>query len=72
MSIAKAGDQVILPRPHYFNHDMWLRMPGRRAGVARLPAGIGRDPQRRRCRQIDRPETRAIVLISPNNPTGAV
>mgnify|MGYP003291172453 CR=1 FL=1 len=28
MSIAKAGDQVILPRPHYFNHDMWMRMQG--------------------------------------------
>ena len=28
MSIAKAGDEVILPRPHYFNHDMWLRMQG--------------------------------------------
>src|SRR6476469_2063895 len=26
MSIAKAGDEVILPRPPYFNHDMWLRM----------------------------------------------
>ncbi|MGD9884750.1 MAG: aminotransferase class I/II-fold pyridoxal phosphate-dependent enzyme, partial [Reyranella sp.] len=24
MSLAKAGDQVILPRPHYFNHDMWM------------------------------------------------
>src|SRR5438045_4504350 len=28
MSIAKAGDEVILPRPHYFNHDMWMRMQG--------------------------------------------
>ena len=28
MSLAKAGDQVILPRPHYFNHDMWMRMQG--------------------------------------------
>ena len=28
MSLARAGDQVILPQPHYFNHDMWLRMQG--------------------------------------------
>ena len=28
MSIARAGDEVILPRPHYFNHDMWMRMQG--------------------------------------------
>ncbi len=28
MSIARAGDEVIVPRPHYFNHDMWMRMQG--------------------------------------------
>src|SRR6202048_5336779 len=28
MSIAKAGDQIIVPRPHHFNHDMWTRRQG--------------------------------------------
>ena len=59
MSIAKAGDEVILPRPHYFNHDMWIRMQGVDAGVARLPAGLGRGAQRRGRRQADRPQERA-------------
>ena len=28
MSIAKAGDAGDPAAPHYFNHDMWLRMQG--------------------------------------------
>jgi DNA-binding transcriptional MocR family regulator len=53
MSIARAGDEVILPRPHYFNHDMWMRMQGIDAGVARLPAGLGRGARCARRRRAD-------------------
>ena len=56
MSIAKAGDQVILPRPHYFNHDMWLRMQGVEPVSLDFRPGLGRRARRRGCRQADRPE----------------
>jgi len=28
LALAKAGDEVILPLPYYFNHQMWLDMQG--------------------------------------------
>ena len=72
MSIAKAGDQVILPRPHYFNHDMWLRMQGVTPVPLDFRAESGAVPDARDAEPLITPRTRAIVLITPNNPTGAV
>jgi aspartate/methionine/tyrosine aminotransferase len=72
MSIAKAGDQVILPRPHYFNHDMWLRMQGVEPVSLDFRPGSGAVPHAEDAEKLIGPRTRAIVLISPNNPTGAV
>jgi aspartate/methionine/tyrosine aminotransferase len=72
MSLAKAGDQVILPRPHYFNHDMWLRMQGIEPVSLDFRPGSGAIPAAPDAASLIGPKTRAIVLISPNNPTGAV
>ncbi len=72
MSLAKAGDQVILPRPHYFNHDMWLRMQGIEPVSLDFRPGSGAIPAAQDAVRLIGPKTRAIVLISPNNPTGAV
>lgn len=72
MSIAKAGDQVILPRPHYFNHDMWMRMQGVEPVALDFRPGSGAIPHPDDAARLIGPRTRAIVLISPNNPTGAV
>ena len=67
-TLAGAGDEVILPTPWYFNHKMWLDM----AGVATVPlptgAGLLPDPEQAASRITSR--TRAIVLVSPNNPGG--
>jgi aspartate/methionine/tyrosine aminotransferase len=72
MSIARAGDQVILPRPHYFNHDMWLRMQGIEPVSLDFRPGSSAVPAAEDAAKLIGPKTRAIVLISPNNPTGAV
>src|SRR3990167_10290269 len=72
MSLAKAGDQVILPRPHYFNHDMWMRMQGIEPVSLDFRPGSGAVPNAEDAAKLIGPRTRAIVLISPNNPTGAV
>ena len=72
MSLAKAGDQVILPRPHYFNHDMWMRMQGIEPVSLDFRPGSGAIPAAEDAARLIGPKTRAIVLISPNNPTGAV
>jgi len=68
-TLAGAGDEVILPTPWYFNHKMWLDMQGITA--IPLPVGTGMIPDPDRARALITPRTRAIVLVSPNNPTGA-
>ncbi|WP_410219002.1 aminotransferase [Paracoccus sp. (in: a-proteobacteria)] len=68
-TLAGAGDQVILPTPWYFNHKMWLDM----AGVEAVPLPCGPDmlPDLEMARSLITPRTRAIVLVTPNNPSGA-
>ena len=67
-TLAGAGDEVILPTPWYFNHKMWLDMQG--ITTVPLPAGPGLIPQADRAATLITPRTRAIVLVSPNNPGG--
>jgi aspartate/methionine/tyrosine aminotransferase len=68
-TLAGAGDEVILPTPWYFNHKMWLDMQGVTAVPLATGAGLIPDPQA--AAQLIGPRTRAIVLVSPNNPGGA-
>ena len=67
-TLAGAGDEVILPTPWYFNHKMWLDMQGVRAVPLATGAGLLPDPEAAAALITDR--TRAIVLVSPNNPGG--
>ncbi len=64
------GDEIILPVPFYFNHEMAVEMAGCR--VVCVPTD---DRYQLRIDAITRAltsRTRAIVTISPNNPSGAV
>jgi aspartate/methionine/tyrosine aminotransferase len=71
MSVAEAGDEVILPAPHYFNHEMWLNMLGVRNVT--IPAiGSSGHPLVADARAAITPRTRAILLCTPNNPSGAI
>jgi aspartate/methionine/tyrosine aminotransferase len=67
-TLAGAGDEVILPTPWYFNHKMWLDM----AGIRAVPLATGDDllPDPARAAALVTERTRAIVLVSPNNPGG--
>jgi len=68
-TLAGAGDEVIIPVPWYFNHKMWLDMAGVRA--VPLPCGPDMVPEAERAAALVTPRTRAIVLVTPNNPSGA-
>ncbi len=72
MALAKAGDNILLPSPWYFNHQMTLNMLGvePRALPARAENHFIPDPKEAEA-LIDA-STRAIVLVTPNNPTGAI
>ena len=70
LAVTDPGDEIILPAPYYFNHEMAIVMAGARA------VAVPTDDQY----QLDVPaiaaaitaRTRAVVTVSPNNPTGAV
>jgi aspartate/methionine/tyrosine aminotransferase len=68
-TLAGAGDEVILPTPWYFNHNMWLDMQG--VTTVPLPCGAGLIPDPEHAASLITPRTKAIVLVSPNNPGGA-
>lgn len=72
MTLCRPGDAMLVVSPWYFNHRMTLDMLGVEpvALPARAENGFVPDPQDARRLMTDR--VKAILLISPNNPTGAV
>jgi aspartate/methionine/tyrosine aminotransferase len=72
LTLAKAGEAIILPTPWYFNHKMTLDMLGIEARAVPTLAEDGFVPDPDRIAAAIDERVRAVVLISPNNPTGAV
>lgn len=72
LTLAKAGEEIILPLPYYFNYQMWLDMQGIGARHVAFRPDNGGVPDLDEVAAAIGPRTRALLLISPNNPTGAV
>lgn len=72
MALARAGDNVLLPTPWYFNHEMTLTMLGIEARPLPCAPASGFVPDVATAEALIDARTRAIVLVTPNNPTGAV
>lgn len=67
-ALAEPGDEVVLPLPYYFNHDMWLRLDG--VTPVYLEPGPDQVPTASAAEALITPRTRAIVLVTPGNPSG--
>lgn len=67
-TLAGPGDAVLLPTPWYFNHQMWLDMSG--VETQPLPTGPELLPSVAEAEARITDRTRAIVLVTPNNPGG--
>lgn len=70
LAIADPGDEVILTLPYYFNQEMALGLANVRAVL--VPGDSHHRPDVEALARAITPRTRAIVTVSPNNPTGAV
>lgn len=70
LAICDPGDEVILPVPYYFNQEMALALANVRPVLVPASDGTGIDVGRVEAAVTSR--TRAVVTVSPNNPTGAV
>jgi aspartate/methionine/tyrosine aminotransferase len=72
MLVARHGDSVLLPTPWYFNHQMALDMLGIEPRPLPCRPDAGFVPNVQDAEALIDARTRAIVLVTPNNPTGAV
>lgn len=70
LAVADPGDEIILLAPYYFNHEMAVTMVNCRAVI--VPTDENYQPQPAVIESAITKKTRAIVTISPNNPSGAV
>lgn len=70
LAIADPGDEFILPTPYYFNQEMAVTMANCRPVLVATDASYQLDVPA--LRAAITPRTRAIVTVSPNNPSGVV
>ena len=70
LSIADPGEELILLSPYYFNHEMAIDIAGCRPVI--VPTNSNYQLDIAAMEAAISPKTRAIVTVSPNNPTGAV
>jgi aspartate/methionine/tyrosine aminotransferase len=70
LATTSPGDEVILLVPFYFNHEMAIEMAGCRP--VRVATGAGYQPDVDQIARAITPRTRAVVTVTPNNPSGAV
>ena len=67
-TIATAGDSILVPVPWYFNHEMWLAIQG--INIIPIPCDINMLPDIETTKKLIDKKTKAIVMVTPNNPTG--
>ncbi|MBN8246856.1 MAG: aminotransferase class I/II-fold pyridoxal phosphate-dependent enzyme [Verrucomicrobia bacterium] len=70
LALCDPGDEVLLPLPWYFNQEMALTLAHVRP--VPVPCDTRHWPDLEQITRAITPRTRAIVTVSPNNPTGAV
>ena len=72
MTILDPGDEVAIASPYYFNHHMAIELC--RGVVREIPLSEENGFQMRLedVESVLTPRTKAVVIISPNNPTGTV
>ena len=72
VTLCTAGDEVIVPLPSYFDHPMALDILGIRPVYLPFDETTGGLISVSALERLITPRTRAILLVTPSNPTGVV
>lgn len=70
--LCREGDEVVVPLPCYFDHPMALDLLGIRAVYVPFDESSRGVPDPEAVARRITPRTKAILLVTPSNPTGAV
>ncbi len=70
LTLIEPGDEVIMPTPYYFNSVMAVQLAG--GVIKEVPVNARFQPDVDSIESAITPKTKCILLVSPNNPTGAV
>ncbi|MDH3220241.1 MAG: aminotransferase [Gammaproteobacteria bacterium] len=70
-TLCQAGDEIIVPLPCYFNHQMWLSTRAVTPRYVSFNAETAM-PDANEARALINERSRAILLVTPNNPSGAI
>ena len=72
LTLVEPGDEVLLPSPYFFNHEMAIALCGARAVEVPLDEAEGFQLRIQDVEPLVSAKTKAMLINSPNNPTGAV
>jgi len=72
VTLCCAGDDVVVQAPYYFDHAMALDMLGLRGVYAPFDPATGGLPSAAVMERLIGDRTRAILVVTPSNPTGAI
>jgi aspartate/methionine/tyrosine aminotransferase len=72
VTLCRAGDEVVVQAPYYFDHPMALDILGVRGCYAPFVEAESGLPNPATIESLITDRTRAILVVSPSNPTGAI
>jgi aspartate/methionine/tyrosine aminotransferase len=72
VTLCAAGDEIVVQAPYYFDHPMALDISGIRGVYAPFVESEGGVPNPATIEGLITVRTKAILVVSPSNPTGAV
>jgi hypothetical protein len=72
VTLCQSGDEVVVQSPYYFDHAMALDMLGIRGVYAPFDEALAGQPSPAVIEALITSRTRAVLLVSPSNPTGAI
>ncbi len=72
LALLDPGDEIIMPDPYYFSYEDAIRYAGGHLVTVPTTRATNFEPDPDDIARAITPHTKALILLTPNNPTGAV